>query len=88
MAVNKEILTEILNKLDDSMDELVAQQKFKDWEEMENFVDIQYDSRLDNMLRAKSSGIDDLDSEMKQRLKVRKQRLFNHLKQALQKRDI
>ncbi|HSB50578.1 MAG TPA: hypothetical protein VLC72_04540 [Nitrosopumilaceae archaeon] len=88
MVVDEETLVEILNKLDDSMDDLVAQQKFKDWVEMEGFLDIQYESRLESMLRGRSSCIDDLESEMKKRFIVRKQRLFNHLKQALQKGEI
>ena len=88
MVVDDEILVEILNKLDDLMDELVAQQKFKDWVEMESFVAVQYESRLDSLLRGKSSSIDDLESGMKNRITVRKQRLFDHLKQALQKGEI
>ena len=88
MVVDDEILVEILNKLDDSMDELVAHQKFKDWVEMESFVAVQYESRLDSLLRGKSSSIDDLESGMKNRITVRKQRLFDHLKQALQKGEI
>lgn len=88
MVVDEETLVEILNKLDDSMDDLVAQQKFKDWVEMEGFLDIQYESRLESMLQGRSSCIDDLESEMKKRFIVRKQRLFNHLKQALQKGEI
>ncbi len=88
MVVNEETLIEILNKIDDSMDELVAKQKFKDWVEMEGFLDVQYDSRLESMLRGRSISIDDLESVMKNRFIVRKQRLFNHLKQALQKGEI
>ena len=88
MVVDEETLSEILNRLDDSMDDLVAQQKFKDWVEMEGFLDIQYESRLESMLRGRSSCIDDLESEMKKRFIVRKQRLFNHLKQVLQKGEI
>ena len=88
MFISEEIVVEILNKIDDSMNELVAQQKFKDWEEMEGFLDTQYQSRLDSILRGKSSSIDDLESEMKDMIILRKQRLFNHLKQALQKGEI
>ena len=88
MVDDDEILIEILNKLADSMDELVAQQKFKDWVDMEGFVAVQYESRLDSLLRGKSSSIDDLESGMKNRIIVRKQRLFDHLKQALQKGEI
>ena len=86
--VDEKIMVEILNNLDDSMDELVAQQKFKDWVELEDFLDVQYQSRLENILRGKSSSIDDLKSEMKNRITERKQRLFNHLKQTFQKGEI
>jgi hypothetical protein len=85
MVVDDEILVEILNRLDDSMDELVAQQKFEDWVEMEGFIEAQYDSRLASILKGKSSNIDDLDYGMRDRITVRKQRLLNHLKQAFQK---
>jgi hypothetical protein len=88
MFVDDEIVVEILNKLDDSMDELVAQQKFKDWMEMEDFLELQYESRLKSILRGKSSSIDDLKSEMKNIIVLRKKRLFNHLKQTYQKREI
>jgi hypothetical protein len=88
MVVDDEILVEILNKLDDSMNELVAQQKFKDWTEMEGFLDVQYDSRLDSILKGKSISIQQLESEMKNKIMVRKQRLFDHLEQALHKGEI
>ncbi len=88
MVVDDNTLGEILNRLDDSMDELVAHQKFKDWVEMEGFLDVQYKSRLESMLQGKSSSIDDLESEMKNRITARKQRIFNHLKHVLQKEDI
>jgi hypothetical protein len=88
MVVDEEMLLEILNKLDDSMNELISQQKFKDWAEMEGFLDVQYQSRLESILQGKSSSIEDMEPEMKNRSIIRKQRLFNHLKQALQKREI
>ena len=88
MVVDEEILVEILNNLDDTMDELVSQQKFKDWAEMEGFLDIQYQSRLESILRGKSSSFEDIEPEMKNRSILRKQRLFNHLKQALQKGEL
>ncbi len=85
MFVDEKTVVEILNKLDDSMDELVAQQKFKDWVEMEDFLNVQYQSRLESKLRGKSSSIDDLKSEMKNIIVLRKKRLFDHLKQTYQK---
>ena len=88
MLLNEEIVLEILNQIDDSMNELVAQQKFQDWLEMEGFLDAQYDSRLESILKGKSSCIDDLESDMKDRIQVRKHRLFEHLKQTLQKDKI
>jgi hypothetical protein len=88
MYVDEEIVVEILNKLDDSMDELVAQQKFKDWSEMEDFLELQYESRLKSILQGKSSSIDNLKSEMKNIIVLRKKRLFFHLKQTYQKGEI
>ncbi|MEX2060610.1 MAG: hypothetical protein WD966_06095 [Nitrosopumilaceae archaeon] len=88
MFINEEMIAEILSKLDDYMDELVPQQKFKNWVEMESFLDVKYESRLESILRGKSSSIDDLKSEMKNKIKARKHRLFNHLKQTLQKGKI
>lgn len=88
MFVDEEIVVEILNKLDDSMDELVAQQKFNDWQEMESFLDAQYESRLESLLRGKSSSVDDLEPAMKNKITERKKRLFNHLEQTLQKGEI
>lgn len=88
MYVDEEIVVEILNNLDDSMDEIIAQQKFKDWAEMENFLELQYESRLKSILRGKSSSVDDLKSEMKKIIDLRKKRLFNHLKQTYQKGEI
>jgi hypothetical protein len=88
MVVDTEILVEILNKLDDSMDELVAKQNFQDWAEMEGFLDEQYDSRLASILKGKSSSVDDLDYGMKDKIILRKKRLFDHLRQAFQKGEI
>ncbi len=88
MYVDDEIIVEILNNLDDSMDELIAQQKFKDWKEMENFLELQYESRLKSILQGKSSSFNDLKSEKKKIIVLRKKRLFNHLKQAYQKGEI
>ena len=85
MFVDREIMLEILNKLDDFMDELVLRQKFKDWMEMEDFLELQYESRLGSILRGKSRSIDDLESEMKNIIVLRKKRLFDHIKQTYQK---
>lgn len=88
MTVDAEILVEILNKLDDFIDELVAQQKFQNWTEMEGFLNAQYESRLDSILKGKSSSIDALDYGMKDKITARKKRLFDHLEQAFQKGEI
>lgn len=85
MFIDEEVVVEILNKLDDSMDELVARQKFKDWMEMENFLELQYESRFESILRGKSRSIDDLESEMKNIIVLRKKRLFDHIKHTYQK---
>lgn len=81
-------MVEILNDLDDFMDELIEQQNFKDWAEMQSFLDAQYESRLADILRAKSIDSNGLESEVKNKITKRKERLFVHVKQAFQKREI
>ena len=87
MIIDEELMTEILDKLDDSTDKSVAQQKFKDWAEMQSYLDAQYESRLGSILKAKSSSIERLTPEIKAKIKIRKQRLFGHLKQAFEKKE-
>ena len=54
MVINDTILDEILNYLDDSLKGLVLQQDFTEWNGLKNFVEGQYDIRLDSLLRGKA----------------------------------
>ena len=83
MVINDVILDEILNYLDKSLKGLVLQQKFSDSNEMKNFFESQYDTRLDNLLRAKSSGIHHLESGLKNKVIMHKQRLLETLQREI-----
>ena len=86
MVLNDKILDEILKYLDDSLTGLVLQQDFTEWNDLKNFLDGQYDIRLDNLLRGKSSGIHHLESGMKNKVIMRKQRLADTLKEEFLKK--
>ena len=83
MVLNDTILDEILNYLDNSIKKLVLQQKFSDSNEMKNFFENQYDIRLDNLLQAKSSGVHHLESGLKNKVIMHKQRLLETLQREI-----
>ena len=85
MVINDKILDEILNYLDDSMHALVLQHEFTEWGGMKNFLENQYDIRLDNLLSGKGSSIHHLESGMKNKVIMRKQRILDRLKEEFQK---
>ena len=85
MVINEKILDEILDYLDDSLKVLVLQQDFIEWNNMKNFIEGQYDIRLENLLRGKSSSIHHLESKMKNKVIIRKQNLVDRLKEKFQK---
>lgn len=85
MFIDDDALVEILNKLDDSINEMVAKQNFTDWREMEKLLDVQYESHLANTLRSKANSFEDLEPKKKNMIIDRKRRLFSHLKQTFQK---
>ncbi len=86
MVLNDKILDELLNYLDDSLNGLVLQQDFTEWNDLKNFLEGQYDIRLDNLLQGKSSGIHHLESGMKNKVIMRKQRLVDRLKEEFLKK--
>jgi len=81
MVLNDKILDELLNYLDDSLKSIILQQDFTEWNDLKNFLEGQYDIRLDNLLQRKSSGIHHLESGMKNKVIMRKQRLADKLKE-------
>ena len=87
MVLNDKILDELLNYLDDSLRGIVLQQDFTEWNDLKNFLEGQYDIRLDNLLRGKSSGIHHLESGMKNKVIMRKQRLADRLKEEFLKKS-
>ena len=86
MVINYTILDEILNYLDDSMNTIFLQNDFTEWDGLKNFLEGQYDIRLDSLLRGKKSSIHHLESGMKNKVIMRKQRLLVRLKKEFQKK--
>ena len=86
MVINDSILDEVLNYLDDSMNTLFLQNDFTEWDGLKNFLEGQYDIRLDSLLRGKKSSIHHLESGMKNKVIMRKQRLLVRLKEEFQKK--
>jgi len=85
MAVlTEKMLEEILSYLEKSMDNL-AKEAFKNLEfddgfhGVENFLQNQFDIRLENLLLAKSSSIHHLESGMKNKVIQRKQKILEQL---------
>ncbi len=87
MVINDTILDEILNYLDDSMNTLFLQHDFTEWDGLKNFLEGQYDIRLDSLLRGKASSIHHLESGMKNKVIMRKQRLVDRLKEEFLKKS-
>jgi len=86
MVINDTILDEILNYLDKSMNGLALQQDFTKWDDLKNFLLGQYDIRLDSLLRGKSSSIHHLESGLKNKVIMRKQRLIDKIKGEFDKK--
>jgi len=86
MVINYTILDEILNYLDDSMNTIFLQNDFTEWDGLKNFLEGQYDIRLDSLLRGKKSSIHHLESGMKNKVIIRKQHLLVRLKEEFQKK--
>jgi len=86
MVINDTILDEILNYLDKSMNGLALQQDFTKWDDLKNFLLGQYDIRLDSLLLGKSSSIHHLESGLKNKVILRKQRLLDRIKVEFDKK--
>ncbi len=86
MVINYTILDEVLNYLDDSMNTIFLQNDFTEWDGLKNFLEGQYDIRLDSLLRGKKSSIHHLESGMKNKVIIRKQHLLVRLKEEFQKK--
>jgi hypothetical protein len=86
MVINDSILDEVLNYLDDSMNTLFLQNDFTELDGLKKKFEVQYDIRLESLLRDKTSSIHHLESGMKNKIIMRKQRLLNRLKEEFQKK--
>jgi len=83
-VLTEKMLDEILSYLEKSMSNL-AKEAFEnlEFEEgfqgAEDFLQNQFDIRLENLLKAKSSGIHHLESGMKNKVIQRKQKIFEQI---------
>jgi len=84
MVLTEKTLDEILSYLDNSMNNLVKE-AFENFEleggfqEMEEFLQSQFDIRLENLLVAKKSSIHHLESDMKNKVIQRKQSILDNI---------
>ena len=84
MVLNDKILDEILEYLDKSISNL-AKEAFENMEleggfqGVEDFLQNQYDLRLENLLSVKKSSIHHLESSMKNKVIQRKQSVFQSI---------
>jgi len=86
MVLNEKILEEILSYLDISINNL-AKETFENLEfeggfnGVVEFLQSQFDIRLENLLGAKKSSIHHLESGMKNKIIQRKQAIFENISQ-------
>ena len=84
MVLTEKILEDILSYLGNSMDNL-AKEAFNNlefgegFEEVDNFLQNQFDVRLENLLVGKNSSIHHLESGMKNKVIQRKQVIFEKI---------
>ena len=84
MTLEEKRLKEILEYLDKSINNL-AKEAFESleveggYQGVEDFLQTQYDIRLENLLVAKNSSIHYLESSMKNKIIQRKQEIFNKI---------
>lgn len=83
MTLDEKSINEILNYLDDSIKHL-ARDAFENLElgegfEVEDFLQSQYDLRLENLLVAKNSSTHHLESSVKNKIIQRKQSIFENI---------
>ena len=84
MVLTEKTLEEIISYLDKSINNL-AKDAFENLEVeggfsgVENFLQNQFDVRLENLLVAKKSGIHHLESGMKNKIIQRKQIIFDNI---------
>jgi len=82
-VITEKTLEEILSYLEKSINNLAKEAfknlEFDDKSNAEEFLENQYDIRLENLLVGKSSGIHHLESGMKNKIIQRKQMIFEKI---------
>jgi hypothetical protein len=82
-VITEKILEEILSYLEKSINNLAKEAfenlEFDDKSNAEEFLQNQYDIRLENLLVGKSSSIHHLESGMKNKMIQRKQKIFDQI---------
>jgi len=82
-VLTEKILEEILSYLEKSINNLaketVENLEFDSELQVGNFLQNQFDIRLENLLIAKDSSIHHLESGMKNKIIQRKQKIFEHI---------
>jgi len=82
-VITEKILEEILSYLEKSINNL-AKEAFRNLEfegetQVENFLQNQFEIRLENLLKGKSSSIHHLESGMKNKIIQRRQKIFEKI---------
>ena len=82
-VITEKMLEEILSYLEKSINNLAKEAfenlEFDEKSHAEEFLQNQYDIRLENLLVGKNSGIHHLESGMKNRVIQRKQKIINNI---------
>ena len=82
-VLTEKTLEEILSYLEKSINNLakeaIGNLEFEGKTEVENFLQNQFEIRLENLLIAKSSSIHHLESGMKNKIIQRKQKIFEQI---------
>ncbi len=82
-VLTEKTLEEILSYLEKSINNLakeaIGDLEFEGETQVENFLQNQFETRLENLLIAKSSSIHHLESGMKNKIIQRKQKIFEQI---------
>ena len=82
-VLTEKTLEEILSYLEKSINNLakeaIGNLEFEGETQVENFLQNQFEIRLENLLKAKSSSIHHLESGMKNKIIQRKQKIFDQI---------
>ena len=87
MVLNQDVIENILTYLESSITQFArgAPDIFSNDDHLKRFLQIQFDQRLDRMLREKNSDIHHLESGMKNKIIQRRENLLNDIVDASHK---